>query len=67
MEKVTPINEVTAEQQLRDEYKRVFGKKPDAITDMIIKSSAKRALAGETWRWVKDESNRNWSEQLHWG
>jgi hypothetical protein len=64
---VTPMNEAAAEQQLREEYKRVMGVPPDEMAGMICRISAARALSGEKWKWVKDEANPNWSAQLHWG
>lgn len=67
MENAIPLNEAAAEKQLLTEYHRVSGKPADTMAEMICKISAKRALSGEPWKWIKDESSPNWSMQLHWG
>lgn len=65
MNRPKPINEVAAEQQLREEYERVTGKAPDKMVGMICKISAERAMR-QDWEWATNEGNKNWGAQLNW-
>jgi len=66
MNRPKPINEAAAEQQLREEYERVSGKKLCHYdpAEMICKISAERAMR-QDWEWQKSD-NPNWPIQITW-
>lgn len=56
-------SEQDAIDELIEAYRKTFGVEPDNVTGMVIRSSTKRVLAGESFCWVQ---NGNW-RQIVWG